>query len=120
MGASFWPLVQFNPTIIERRCSPGGRTWNGYPCSLMSGRPTGSYPETGFEAMSLQLEGHTGRDVGGRQYSTNSSGGIVTNLVWPLTAVLRYRFFLEQKNLAPSTINVRLAAVRLLGASIKV
>ncbi len=28
--------------------------------------------------------------------------------------VLRYRFFLEQKNLAPSTINVRLAAVRRL------
>jgi len=26
--------------------------------------------------------------------------------------VLRYRFFLEQNNLAPSTINVRLAAVR--------
>src|SRR5712691_3717671 len=30
------------------------------------------------------------------------------------TIVLRYRFFLEQKNLAPSTINVRLAAVRRL------
>lgn len=28
--------------------------------------------------------------------------------------VLRYRFFLEQKNLAPSTINVRLADVRRL------
>src|SRR5450759_3899402 len=28
--------------------------------------------------------------------------------------VLRYRFFLEQKNLAPCTINVRLAAVRRL------
>ena len=28
--------------------------------------------------------------------------------------MLRYRFFLEQKNLAPSTINVRLAAVRRL------
>src|SRR5258708_21425854 len=28
--------------------------------------------------------------------------------------VVRYRFFLEQKNLAPSTINVRLAAVRRL------
>jgi hypothetical protein len=28
--------------------------------------------------------------------------------------VLRYRFSLEQKNLAPSTINVRLAAVRRL------
>jgi hypothetical protein len=26
----------------------------------------------------------------------------------------RYRFFLEQRNLAPSTINVRLAAVRRL------
>jgi site-specific recombinase XerD len=30
------------------------------------------------------------------------------------TVVLRYRFFLEQNNLAPSTINVRLAAVRRL------
>jgi len=30
------------------------------------------------------------------------------------TVVLRYRFLLEQKNLAPSTINVRLAAVRRL------
>ncbi len=30
------------------------------------------------------------------------------------TVVLRYRSFLEQKNLAPSTINVRLAAVRRL------
>lgn len=28
--------------------------------------------------------------------------------------MLRYRFFLEQNNLAPSTINVRLAAVRRL------
>jgi hypothetical protein len=28
--------------------------------------------------------------------------------------VLRYRFFLEQRNLAPSTINVHLAAVRRL------
>src|SRR5450631_670026 len=28
------------------------------------------------------------------------------------TVVLRYRFFLEQKNLAASTINVRLAAIR--------
>src|ERR1700674_5505323 len=30
------------------------------------------------------------------------------------TVVVRYRFFLEQKNLAASTINVRLAAVRRL------
>lgn len=30
------------------------------------------------------------------------------------TVVLRYRFFLEQRNLAPSTINVRRAAVRRL------
>ena len=35
-------------------------------------------------------------------------------LSFNLTVVLRYRFFLEQKNLAPSTINVRLAAVRRL------
>jgi len=35
-------------------------------------------------------------------------------LTFNRTVVLRYRFFLEQKNLAPSTINVRLAAVRRL------
>jgi hypothetical protein len=33
-------------------------------------------------------------------------------LAFSRTVVLRYRFFLEQKTLAPSTINVRLAAVR--------
>src|ERR1051325_3606886 len=35
-------------------------------------------------------------------------------LAFSRTVVLRYRFFLEQRNLAPSTINVRLAAVRRL------
>jgi len=35
-------------------------------------------------------------------------------LAFNRTVVLRYRFFLEQKNLAPSTINVRLTAVRRL------
>jgi site-specific recombinase XerD len=35
-------------------------------------------------------------------------------LAFNRTVVLRYRFFLEQKGLAPSTINVRLAAVRRL------
>jgi site-specific recombinase XerD len=35
-------------------------------------------------------------------------------LAFNRTVVLRYRFFLEQKNLAPSTINVRLAAIRRL------
>jgi len=35
-------------------------------------------------------------------------------LAFNRTVVLRYRFFLEQKNFAPSTINVRLAAVRRL------
>jgi hypothetical protein len=35
-------------------------------------------------------------------------------LAFNRTVVLRYRFYLEQKNLAPSTINVRLAAVRRL------
>jgi hypothetical protein len=35
-------------------------------------------------------------------------------LAFNRTVVLRYRFFLEQRNLAPSTINVRLAAVRRL------
>src|SRR6266576_5005302 len=33
-------------------------------------------------------------------------------LAFNKTVVLGYRYFLEQKNLAPSTINVRLAAVR--------
>jgi hypothetical protein len=35
-------------------------------------------------------------------------------LAFSRTVVLRYRFFLEQRNLAPSTIHVRLAAVRRL------
>src|SRR5450759_3732934 len=35
-------------------------------------------------------------------------------LAFNRSVALRYRFFLEQKNLAPSTINVRLAAVRRL------
>ncbi len=35
-------------------------------------------------------------------------------LAFNRTVVLRYRFYLEQKNLAPSTINARLAAVRRL------
>jgi hypothetical protein len=35
-------------------------------------------------------------------------------LAFNRTVVLRYLFFLEQKNLAPSTINVRMAAVRRL------
>lgn len=35
-------------------------------------------------------------------------------LAFNRTVVLRYRFFIEQKNLAPSTINVRLAAIRRL------
>src|SRR5208283_279270 len=35
-------------------------------------------------------------------------------LAFNRTVVLRYRFFLEQNNLAPSTINVRFAAVRRL------
>ena len=35
-------------------------------------------------------------------------------LAFNRTVVLRYRFFLEQKNLAPATINVRLVAVRRL------
>ncbi len=35
-------------------------------------------------------------------------------LAFNRSVVLRYRFFLEKKNLAPSTLNVRLAAVRRL------
>ena len=43
-------------------------------------------------------------------------GGTVRNPDWRLTepSSFRYRFFLEQKKLAPSTINVRLAVVRRL------
>lgn len=37
-----------------------------------------------------------------------------SRLAFNRSVVLRYRFFIEQKNLAPSTINVRLAAVRRL------
>jgi len=39
-------------------------------------------------------------------------------LAFNRTVVLRYRFFLEQRNLAPSTINVRLAAVRRLKSTL--
>ena len=47
--------------------------------------------------------------------STNSSAGTVPNRVWPSTEPLSFATsFLEQKNLAPSTINARLAAVRRL------
>jgi hypothetical protein len=48
--------------------------------------------------------------------STSLSGGIAPNRVFHFsrTVVFRYWFFLEQKNLAPSTINVRSAAVRRL------
>jgi site-specific recombinase XerD len=48
--------------------------------------------------------------------STNSSGGIVPSRVWPLTELLSFATgsFWSRKNLALSTINVRLAAVRRL------
>jgi site-specific recombinase XerC len=48
--------------------------------------------------------------------STNSLRGTALNRVWRLTELSFFAtgFFLEQKNLAPSTINVRLAAVRRL------
>jgi hypothetical protein len=115
---------------------------------LASCRPTGSCPETGFETISLQLNDHTDRGVGGRQYgasedietlqgknnaSTSRSRAVEEfgpslarrsqlariirschrriyqvvcsepRLSFNRTVVLRYRFFLEQKNLAPST-----------------
>jgi len=116
--------------------------------------------KTAFEAISLCLNHHTERGIGGRQYGTSekdnqtlqaqnntstadleqSKNAVLNSLAaassqesyahaidefigWycsePRLAfnrivVLRYRFFLEQKNLAPSTINVRLAAVRRL------
>ena len=38
---------------------------------LADGRQFGDYPETGFEAISLQLNDHTGRGVGGRQYGAS-------------------------------------------------
>jgi site-specific recombinase XerC len=49
--------------------------------------------------------------------STSLSGGIIaSNRVFHSTELLSFatRFFLEQKNLAPCTINVRMAAVRRL------
>jgi hypothetical protein len=48
--------------------------------------------------------------------STSLSGGIAPNRVFHSTELLSFatRFFFEQKNLAPSTINVRLAAGRRL------
>jgi hypothetical protein len=39
---------------------------------------------------------------------------VEASLAFNRTVVLRYWFFLEQNNLAPSTINVRLAAGRRL------
>ena len=126
-----------------------------FPCS----RLTGSYPETGFETISLQLNDHTGCGLGAasmasRKTSKRSKAKTILRLpdleqsknavlhslaaassqesyghaidefigwycseprlAFNRTVVLRYRFFLEQKNLAPSTINVRLAAVRRL------
>src|SRR2546427_8656328 len=125
----------------------------------MSGRPLGSWPETGFETISLQMNNHTGAawEAAGMAHrktskrskkrsmlrladleqsknavlhslgaasSQESYGHAIDEFIgWycsePRLAfnrivVLRYRFFLEQKNLAPSTINVRLAAVRRL------
>jgi hypothetical protein len=113
-------------------------------------------PETGFETISLHVNDHTDRGVGGRQYgaskdietlqgknnaSTRRPGAVKEcssslassqesyrhaidefigwycsepRLSFSRTVVLRYRFFLEQNNLGPSTINVRLAAVRRL------
>ena len=35
------------------------------------GRRSGNYPETGFETISLQLNDHTDRGVGGRQYGAS-------------------------------------------------
>ena len=37
----------------------------------VSRRPTSSWPETGFGAISLRLNDHTERGVGGRQYGTS-------------------------------------------------
>jgi hypothetical protein len=44
----------------------------------------------------------------------NSSAGTAPSRGLPSIGTWSYRFFLEQKNFAPSTINVRLAAVRRL------
>jgi len=43
-----------------------------------------------------------------------SSPGTVQNLAFNKTVVLRYRFQLEERGLAPGTINVRIAAVKRL------
>jgi len=39
--------------------------------NLHGRRQLGSYPETGFETISLQLNDHTDRGVGGRQYGAS-------------------------------------------------
>lgn len=46
--------------------------------------------------------------------SMNLLIGIVRSRVWPQnkTEVLRYRIYLDEKPLAPTAINLRLAAVR--------
>jgi integrase len=122
-------------------------------------RQTGSWPETGFETINVQLNDPTVRGSGAASManrnvskrikakgilrlpdleqsknavlhslaaaSSQESYGHAINefitwycseprLAFSRTVVLRYRFFLEQKNLAPSTIDVRLAAVRRL------
>src|SRR5947209_14351204 len=53
----------------ELACSP---KYHGAKTAYWAvGRQPGSYPETGFETISLQLNDHTDRGVGGRQYGAS-------------------------------------------------
>jgi hypothetical protein len=133
----------FALTIAGRyRREPG----ESQPTQYQDGWQFGNCPQTGFETMSLHLNDHTDRGVGGRQYgasedietlqgktmlrladleqsknavlhslgaasSQESYGHAIDEfigwyyseprLLFNRTVVLRYRFFLEQKNLAP-------------------
>src|ERR1700740_2485198 len=42
-----------------------------WQCEAMDCSPSGSSSETGFEPISLQLNDHTDRGVGGRQYGSS-------------------------------------------------
>src|ERR1700757_2023378 len=81
-------------------------------------------PKTGFETINLeQSKNAVLHSLGAASSQESYSHAIDEFIGWycsePRLAfnravVLRYRFFLEQKRLAPSTINVRMAAVRRL------
>jgi len=54
-----------------RKISPDKRATVDQSDQLPACRQSGNYPETGFEPISLQLNDHTDRGVGGRQYGSS-------------------------------------------------